>query len=278
MFPMPPFSPSRRFSVTFSDPKSTRSPPPWPLRLPSVMRRTDAPGEKICAIPPLLICASNEVALPEFGTPLDQLKKLNQSPTPSIQLVCASRAVPEHSNTTESRAAFHFMRRGQVTFPVISSRLLRLHRTGDFPNGAPFRLPAILEVSFSAGMQKLPLALLIAFTPLLPCAVGAPAPNGRAEHIVVVVWDGMRPDFITPQYCPTLYGLATNGTFFRRHHPVFVSSTEVNGAALATGANPGRNGIQANTDYRLELSFLSSFGTEGLDAVRRGDLLTGGRY
>ncbi|HZJ15745.1 MAG TPA: alkaline phosphatase family protein [Chthoniobacteraceae bacterium] len=127
-------------------------------------------------------------------------------------------------------------------------------------------------------MQKLPLALLIAFTPLLPCAVGAPAPNGRAEHIVVVVWDGMRPDFITPQYCPTLYGLATNGTFFRRHHPVFVSSTEVNGAALATGANPGRNGIQANTDYRLELSFLSSFGTEGLDAVRRGDLLTGGRY
>jgi hypothetical protein len=127
-------------------------------------------------------------------------------------------------------------------------------------------------------MKKLSLALLIVFAPLLSWVLGAPTPNGRAEHVVVVVWDGMRPDFISPQYCPNLYALATNGTFFRRNHPVYVSSTEVNGAALATGAGPGRNGIQANTDFRMELSFMNSFGTEGLDAVRRGDLLTGGRY
>src|SRR6267378_1058297 len=31
---------------------------------------------------------------------------------------------------------------------------------------------------------------------------------GRAEHIVVVVWDGMRPDFITEQDTPTLNRLA----------------------------------------------------------------------
>jgi arylsulfatase A-like enzyme len=109
-------------------------------------------------------------------------------------------------------------------------------------------------------------------------AEAAPVSNGKAEHIIVLVWDGMRPDFITQQHCPTLYSLATNGTFFRRNHPVFVSTTQVNGAALATGSNPGRNGIQANTDFRPELSFLSSFGTEGLDAVRRGDLLTDGHY
>ncbi|MFM1769203.1 MAG: hypothetical protein RJA22_1732 [Verrucomicrobiota bacterium] len=106
----------------------------------------------------------------------------------------------------------------------------------------------------------------------------APRPNGRAEHVLVVVWDGMRPDFITPHYCPTLYSLATNGTFFRRNHPVFVSTTQVNGAALATGVNPGGNGIQANVDFRPELSFLNSYATESLDAVRRGDMLTGGRY
>src|SRR5262245_30093881 len=86
-----------------------------------------------------------------------------------------------------------------------------------------------------------------------------PAPNGRAEHILVVVWDGMRPDFVTPQHCPTLYSLATNGTFFRRHHCAFISSTEVNGTALATGAHPGRSGVQANTEYRPELSILSTF-------------------
>jgi len=117
-------------------------------------------------------------------------------------------------------------------------------------------------------------ALLLA----LALGTGPSHAKGKAEHVVVVVWDGMRPDFITPQFCPTLYSLATNGTFFRRNHPVYVSTTQVNGAALATGSNPAQNGIQANTDFRPELSFLSSFGTEGLDAVRRGDLLTEGHY
>jgi arylsulfatase A-like enzyme len=104
------------------------------------------------------------------------------------------------------------------------------------------------------------------------------AEKGNSEHVVLVVWDGMRPDFITPQYCPTLYALATNGTFFRRNHCVFVSTTQANGAALATGSNPGRNGIQANVDFRPELNFLGTYASESLDAVRRGDLLTGGHY
>ena len=120
------------------------------------------------------------------------------------------------------------------------------------------------------------LALVIA----LLAAAGATSAlaKGKAEHIVLVVWDGMRPDFIRPQYCPTLYSLATNGTFFRRHHPAYVSSTEVNGTALATGSHPGRSGIIANTEYRPELSVLSTFATEGMDAIRRGDLLTDGNY
>jgi predicted AlkP superfamily pyrophosphatase or phosphodiesterase len=102
--------------------------------------------------------------------------------------------------------------------------------------------------------------------------------QGVAEHVVVVVWDGMRPDFITPQYCPNLYSLATNGVFFRRHHPVYISTTEVNGAALATGASPGRNGILANEQYKPQISTMAAFATEGFDAVRRGDLLSGGHY
>jgi arylsulfatase A-like enzyme len=105
-----------------------------------------------------------------------------------------------------------------------------------------------------------------------------PKPNGTAEHILVVVWDGMRPDFITPQFCPNLYNLAQNGTFFRHHHPSYISTTEVNGAAISTGATPGKNGIQANADFRQELNFMSTYATEGLDAIRRGDLLTGGHY
>jgi predicted AlkP superfamily pyrophosphatase or phosphodiesterase len=102
--------------------------------------------------------------------------------------------------------------------------------------------------------------------------------RGKADHVVLVVWDGMRPDFITPQYTPTLYEFAKGGTFFMRNHAVYVSTTEVNGTALATGMQPDHSGIIANTEYRSELSWLNSYATETLDVVRRGDLSSQGHY
>ncbi len=102
--------------------------------------------------------------------------------------------------------------------------------------------------------------------------------KGQAEHVVLLVWDGMRPDFITPQYTPTLYSLATEGVFFKNHHAVYLSSTEVNGAALATGAYPEHNGVYANSDYRPALGWLAANAIEALDPIRRGDFLTGGHY
>lgn len=104
------------------------------------------------------------------------------------------------------------------------------------------------------------------------------ADKGNAEHVLILVWDGMRPDFISPQYTPNLFALAQRGVFFKNHHPVFVSSTEVNATAIATGVYPNKSGIIANDDYRPELSFLGNLPTQGLDNLRRADLLTGGRY
>src|SRR5256714_12957359 len=102
--------------------------------------------------------------------------------------------------------------------------------------------------------------------------------KGQAEHIVVVVWDGMRPDFITPQYTPTLYQLAVHGVFFKNHHPVYISTTEVNGTALATGVYPNRSGIMANSNYRPAIGWLGPNATEGIEAIRRGDFLSDGNY
>jgi predicted AlkP superfamily pyrophosphatase or phosphodiesterase len=133
-------------------------------------------------------------------------------------------------------------------------------------------------------MKKLPVSVLAELWICLVTGIvveargAAPAPSGKAEHVVLVVWDGMRPDFITPQYTPTLYKLALDGVFFKNHHPVYISSTEVNGAALATGVYPNRNQIIANRDYRPELGWQDSLGTETIEAIRRGDLLTGGRF
>jgi arylsulfatase A-like enzyme len=115
------------------------------------------------------------------------------------------------------------------------------------------------------------ICLLSLFSPLLFA-------GGKAKQIVVVVWDGMRPDFITEQYTPTLHKLARDGVFFGNHHPVYPSATEVNGTAISTGAYPSRSGIMANKEYRPRINLLKPLGTESREAVRGGDRLTQGRY
>jgi arylsulfatase A-like enzyme len=87
-------------------------------------------------------------------------------------------------------------------------------------------------------------------------------PRGHAHHVVVVVWDGMRPDFVSQKMTPNLWNLAQQGVIFRHHHPVYTSSTEVNGTAMATGAYPEHSGIMANREYRPEVSPLAPVGME----------------
>ncbi|TAL06169.1 MAG: alkaline phosphatase family protein [Verrucomicrobia bacterium] len=101
---------------------------------------------------------------------------------------------------------------------------------------------------------------------------------GTAKHFVLVVWDGMRPDFVTPELTPTLWQLREQGVWFANHHSVFPTSTEVNGAVLATGCFPQRNGVLANREYRREIDPLKSYETQALQPVRRGDAVTGGKY
>ena len=60
------------------------------------------------------------------------------------------------------------------------------------------------------------------------------------RHIVVVVWDGMRPDFVSEKNTPALWKLSHDGVTFRNHHAVHPSATMVNGTAMVTGVYPGR--------------------------------------
>ena len=98
------------------------------------------------------------------------------------------------------------------------------------------------------------------------------------RHIVVVVWDGMRPDFVSEQNTPTLWKLAQSGVTFRNHHAVYPSATIVNGTAINTGVYPNRSGILVNHDYRPEIDARKSIDVENVAVVRKGDELSGGKY
>ena len=104
------------------------------------------------------------------------------------------------------------------------------------------------------------------------------APLVRAEtppsrHVVVVVWDGMRPDFISERTTPNLWALSQEGVFFQNHHPVYTSSTEVNGTAIATGAYPEHSTIIGNVEFRPRIDPQMTVAMEKPENIRKGDRL-----
>jgi arylsulfatase A-like enzyme len=112
------------------------------------------------------------------------------------------------------------------------------------------------------------------FTVLAP---GAQLSN-QSRHVVVVVWDGLRPDFVSEENTPALWKLAREGITFRNQHSVYPSATMVNGTALVTGIYPGRSGIIANHVYRPDIDPKHAIDVEIPSVVSKGDELSGGKY
>ncbi|MEY2526441.1 MAG: hypothetical protein QOE73_1212 [Verrucomicrobiota bacterium] len=115
------------------------------------------------------------------------------------------------------------------------------------------------------------------------CGLGAPGsfakdPSASEKHVVLIVWDGMRPDYVNENDTPTLWKLARDGVVFRNHHCVYPSATNVNGTALVTGVYPGHSGITANHEYRPEIDNKKAIDVENAEVVQKGDELSGGKY
>jgi arylsulfatase A-like enzyme len=112
------------------------------------------------------------------------------------------------------------------------------------------------------------------------CVCEAPARETSlpSRHVLVVVWDGMRPDFVSQENTPALWKLANEGVVFRNHHAVYPSATNVNGTALVTGVYPGHSGVIANHDYRPEIDHKHSIDVEIPAVVEKGDELFDGKY
>ena len=108
-------------------------------------------------------------------------------------------------------------------------------------------------------------------------ATGVAGP-AKARHVVLVVWDGMRPDSVSEKDTPALFQLGTQGVIFDDHHATYVSLTEGNGTAIATGAYPARTGILGDTEYRPEIDPLQAVHMEDWGVVRKGDAAERGRY
>ncbi len=66
------------------------------------------------------------------------------------------------------------------------------------------------------------------------------------QSVVLVVFDGLRPDMIRPDVTPNLVRFAALGTTMPLARSVFPSETRVCTASVATGCYPRRHGVVAN--------------------------------
>jgi predicted AlkP superfamily pyrophosphatase or phosphodiesterase len=116
---------------------------------------------------------------------------------------------------------------------------------------------------------------LFAFLCATAIAEQSPKPE---RHVVIVVWDGMRPDFVSEQKTPTLSKLAKSGVTFRNHHPVYLSATDVNGTALATGDYPDHSGLIGNREFRAKIDNHKPIEVDDPVAVGKGDEISHQKY
>jgi predicted AlkP superfamily pyrophosphatase or phosphodiesterase len=79
-----------------------------------------------------------------------------------------------------------------------------------------------------------------------------PSPaNAHKPKVIVLVWDGLRPDSVSAEHTPNLTTLRDRaGVDFRDQHAVYPTFTMMNAAAFATGAYPARHGFYGNTEYQ----------------------------
>lgn len=115
-------------------------------------------------------------------------------------------------------------------------------------HGATAWMRSMTGTLLSLRWQRLALTLFIC---LNLSASQAMEPDTR---ILVVVLDGFRSDYFTPELMPRCHAAARQGVIGSAHHAVLPTVTRVNASTLVTGSLPARHGLVANTLYVPELN------------------------
>src|SRR5262249_21669161 len=127
-----------------------------------------------------------------------------------------------------------------------------------------FHVPAS-GLRLPAALTKTSIGILIVLAVLAPIRSRAQAPPARSFLVIVV--DGLRPDYVTRDVMPRLTALSERGVRFTAHHAVLPTVTRVNASSFVTGAYPETHGLLGNTIY-----IPAANPTRGLDTGQRENL------
>jgi hypothetical protein len=94
-----------------------------------------------------------------------------------------------------------------------------------------------------------PAAAFLLLAMLASAVSSSAATKAEGRILLLMVWDGLRPDLVTPHDTPSLIALEREGVLFANQHAVFPTVTMVDAAALATGGTPDRVGVLGDSMY-----------------------------
>jgi arylsulfatase A-like enzyme len=95
----------------------------------------------------------------------------------------------------------------------------------------------------------------------------ASSAQSPSRAYLVIVVDGLRPDYITSEVMPRLVALRQRGMGFDAHHAVYPTVTRVNASSIVTGAYPETHGLLGNNIYIPKVDE-----RRGLDTAQRTNL------
>lgn len=102
---------------------------------------------------------------------------------------------------------------------------------------------------------------LVAACLLVNTAFAQQTKPGAETRTLIVFFDGLRPDYITPEQMPNLYAFKKRGAYGKAHHSVFPTVTRVNSASYSTGSYPVTHGLMGNSVFFPEVNKAKSLNT-----------------
>ena len=101
--------------------------------------------------------------------------------------------------------------------------------------------------------------------------------NSTDRRVLIVAFDALRPDMVTPELMPNLTAFAAVGVRFSHSRAAFPTETRVNQSALVTGCTPTRHGIVGNKFLDPVAAPNGPFDTGDETALAAGDRRLGGK-
>lgn len=101
--------------------------------------------------------------------------------------------------------------------------------------------------------------------------------DGTDRRVLIVTFDALRPDMVTPELMPNLCAFAEAGVRFSHSRSTFPTETRVNQTSFVTGCHPARHGIVGNKFMDPVASPGKLFNTGDEDQLAEGDRRLNGK-